>query len=96
MHYQNPGDVFNVSINTKWVAPYRPHEYDAQKGVFVFAEQKLKGYALITIRSSLKIYNSLQLSLGVENAGNYTNSRFGPFIGRAAYLELSTQLNQGE
>ena len=96
VHYQNPGDVINVSINTKWVAPYRPHEYDAQKGVFVFAEQKLKGYALITIRSSLKIYNSLQLSLGVENAGNYTNSRFGPFIGRAAYLELSTQLNQGE
>ena len=94
--YNNPRNFINVSINTKWVAPYRPQEYDAQKGVFIFAEQKLKGYALITVRSTLKIYDYLQLSLGVENAGNYTNSRFGPFIGRAAYLELSTQLEQGK
>ena len=84
------------SINLKWVAPYKPQEFDTQKGIYVLAQEKNKGYTLINFRSTIKIYNSLKVSLVLENVGNYTNENIGPFIGRAAYLELSNTIIKGE
>ena len=82
------------SINLKWVAPYKPQEFDTQKGIYVLAQEKNKGYTLINFRSTIKIYNSLKVSLVLENVGNYTNENIGPFIGRAAYLELSNTISK--
>ena len=42
------------------------------------------------------VNNHFTISLGVENAGDYTNDRFGPFVGRAAYIEFSTKLKKGK
>ena len=87
-------NFFQNSIKLKWVAPYKPQEYDTQKGIYVLAQEKNKGYTLINFRSTIKIYNSLKVSLVLENVGNYTNENIGPFIGRAAYLELSNTISK--
>ena len=80
------------SINAKWVAPYKPQEYDVQKGIYILAEEKMNAYTLINIRTSIKLNDSINISLVLDNVGNYTNTDFGPFIGRAAYLELSSTI----
>ena len=64
--------------------------------VYPVNEEKLKAYALITLRSTININNYFTISLGVKNAGDYTNDRFGPFVGRAAYIEFSTKLKKGK
>ena len=96
VNYKYPNNFLNISINTKWVGSYRPQEYDPQKGEYVFAQEKLKAYALIMLRSTININNHFTISLGVDNAGDYTNNRFGPFVGRAAYIEFSTKLEKGK
>ena len=48
------------------------------------------------LRSTININNHFTISLGVDNAGDYTNNRFGPFVGRAAYIEFSTKLEKGK
>ena len=83
---------FQSSINTKWVAPYKPQEFDVRTATYILSEEKINGYALINIRTTFKIKKSINLSLVLDNVGNYTNDNFGPFIGRAAYLEFSTAL----
>jgi len=96
LKYNSPQNSFNFLINTKWVTPYHPQEYDAEKGLYIFAEKKLNGYTLINIRAAYNINKVTKINFGVQNAGNYMNDKFGPFNGRLAYLEISTQIIKGE
>ena len=94
-NYKHPKKPVNFSINTKWVGSYRPQEYDPIKGLFVFAEKKLAAYSLIRLKSTIKISDYFNLSIGVNNVNNYTNNRFGPFVGRSAYIEISSKIKKG-
>jgi len=94
-NYKYPKKSINFSINTKWVGSYRPQEYDPIKGLYVFAQKKLNAYSLIMLKSTLKINDYFNISMGIDNANNYTNKRFGPFVGRSAYIEISTKLTKG-
>ena len=87
-------NLVKSSINAKWVAPYKPQEYDVQKGIYILSKEKISAYALINIRTSIKLNDSINISLVLDNVGNYTNVDFGPFIGRAAYLELSSTIKR--
>ena len=94
-NYNNPNNGINTSINSKWVAPYEPQEYDPEKGVYVLSDNKIGGYALINWRTTVQINKSLIFSFGINNLANYTNKDFGPFIGRVAYLEFSNKIKRG-
>ena len=85
-------NLIKSSVSGKWVAPYKPQEFDIKTGAYISSNEKINGYAIINIRTTMKIKESINLSLVLDNVGNYTNDNFGPFIGRAAYLELSTAL----
>lgn len=95
LNYNILNNFINNSINVKWVAPYKPQEFDVKTATYILSKDKLNGYALINSRSTIKIKNSINLSLVLNNLGNYTNENYGPFIGRAAYLEISTKLKKG-
>ena len=95
-NYNHPKKFFYLSINTKWIASYRPQEYDPLKGLYIFSEEKLESYTLIMLKTSIKINSIYDISMGVDNANNYTNNRYGTFVGRSAYLEVSTKLKGGE
>ena len=94
-NYNNYNNGINTSINSKWVAPYKPEGYDPEKGVYAFSDKKIGGYALINWRTTVQINKSLIFSFGVNNLVNYTNKDFGPFIGRSAYLEFSNKIKRG-
>jgi Outer membrane receptor for ferrienterochelin and colicins len=87
-------NLLKSSISSKWVAPYKPQEFDIRTATYISSEEKISGYAIINIRTTMKIKESINLSLVLDNVGNYTNDNFGPFVGRAAYLELSTALTK--
>ena len=95
VNYKYPKKSINFSINTKWVGSYRPQEYDPIKGLYVFSEKKLPAYSLIMLKSTIKISDYFNLSIGLNNANNYTNDRFGPFVGRSAYIEISSKIKKG-
>ena len=87
-------NLLKSSVSSKWVAPYKPQEFDIKTATYISSEEKISGYAIINIRTTMKIKESINLSLVLDNVGNYTNDNFGPFVGRAVYLELSTALTK--
>ena len=95
LNYKHSNSGIYTSINSKWVAPYKPQEYDYEKGVYTFADNKINGYALINWRTTLKINKSIKVSFIINNLTDYTNKDIGPFIGRAAYLEFSNKIKRG-
>ena len=94
-NYNNSNYGINTSFNSKWVAPYKPQEFDPEKGVYAFANKKIEGYAIINWRTTVQINKSLILSFGINNLADYTNKDFGPFVGRSAYLEFSNKIKRG-
>ena len=90
--YQAPRHGWGFSTRVKWVGAYTPEEYDPDSGTYIHATETLADYVIIDISTSLKIWNPLIMNFGIKNAGDYTHDRYGPFIGRAVYIELSTTL----
>lgn len=90
--YQAPRQGWGFSARIKWVGAYTPEEYDPASGTYINAPEALADYAMVDISASLKIWNPVFMNFGIKNAGDYTHDRYGPFIGRAVYLELSTTL----
>ena len=73
-----------------------PQEFDPSKGIFVNADKKLNGYAIIDLTGSKVFYDFINVRFGINNLTNYIDNRFGPFVGRSAFLEFSTNINKGE
>tara|TARA_B100000959_G_scaffold22673_1_gene21895 strand:- start:600 stop:1109 length:510 start_codon:yes stop_codon:yes gene_type:complete len=90
--YLSTTGFMKTTISTKWIAPYHPQEFDPSSGVFITAKNKIDGYSVINVTGSKKIYDNYNIRIGINNATNYTNNRFGPFIGRSIFLEFSTKL----
>ena len=40
------------------------------------------------------VTNVYQIVLGSTNVGNHTNKSYGPYIGRARYIEIKTKLER--
>jgi len=91
--YQNPKKMWGISIQTKWVGEYTPEEYDPEMGTYIRTDSPLPQYFILNLNSHIRLLDQLHIALGVKNVGDHTNDRFGPFLGRAVYIELSTQLN---
>jgi len=90
--YLSTTGFMKTTISAKWISPYHPQEFDPSSGVFITAKNKIDGHSVINITGSKKIYDNYNIRIGINNATNYTNNRFGPFIGRSIFLEFSTKL----
>tara|TARA_B100000315_G_scaffold191566_1_gene181808 strand:- start:16035 stop:18158 length:2124 start_codon:yes stop_codon:yes gene_type:complete len=87
--YQSLRKFWGFSLRVKWTGSYTPEEYDLNSGGYIQAEQSLHDYVFIDLNGNLLIWNPITLSFGIKNAGDYTNDRYGPFVGRTFYFELS-------
>ena len=90
--YLSSFNSIKATITAKWVAPHRPQEFDPISGLFITSENKISGHSLINITASKKIFNNYNIRIGLNNSTNYTNMRFGPFVGRNIFLEFSTKI----
>ena len=94
--YQSPKYPFGISTNMKWTGSYTPSSHDIETGTWVTGEKDRSGYIIFDISGNYTFNNFTKIIFGIKNASNYVNTKYGPFIGRSFYIELSTQLNRKE
>jgi len=90
----NLGIVFNyktnsLRLNLKWIGKYYPQDYDPLVGIYIKSKNSLPNQYLININQNFLLFNNIKLILGIKNSLNYTNIRYGPFVGRVFFAEIS-------
>ena len=58
------------------------------QSTFNYSNHNENKFSIYNFQIRKNFLESLSISTGVENIGNYTNTRNGPFIGRSFYLEF--------
>jgi len=92
----NFGMIFNskknsFKLNLKWIAKYLPEDYDLFEGVYIKSKTFLPNQFLLNMNQSFLVNKNIKLIFGIKNSLNYTNDRYGPFLGRTFFIEISNQ-----
>ena len=58
------------------------------QSTFNFLSNKIDSFSIHNLKIRKRVYKNMYFAGGVENMGNITNERLGPFIGRSVFLEL--------
>ena len=58
------------------------------QSTFNFLSNSIDSFSIHNLKIRKRIYKNMYVAGGVENMGNITNDRLGPFIGRSVFLEL--------
>ena len=82
------------ALNLKGVGEYLPQEFDPMSGNYLSASDPIKSYLVSDIQVVYNLTNTYQIVFGSTNIGNHTNKAYGPYIGRAGYLEIKTKLGR--
>jgi len=93
LRHRHSGNRFQYSFKLKWIGSYYPMEYIPDTNEFYTADQKRNSQYFLDYSAKFQFTHSLQLEGGIKNMTNYTNSNYGPFIGRTYYMELVLTLN---
>ena len=59
-------------------------------GEYQSSNISVKSYLIFDAQIIYKITPSYQVVFGVKNISNHTNQSYGPYIGRTAYVEVTT------
>jgi|TARA_Y100000031_G_scaffold145684_1_gene178562 outer membrane receptor for ferrienterochelin and colicin len=76
----------------KWVGPYTPEDYNPDTGEYEKAGNALDAYTILDMNASFQVWKRINLGFGIRNAGDYIHERYGPFIGRSMFIEISTTI----
>lgn len=90
--YKSPKRFWNGSIRMKWVGPYTPEDYNPDTGEYEKAGNALNAYTILDMNASFQVWKRINLGFGIRNAGDYIHERYGPFIGRSMFIEISTTI----
>ena len=82
------------ALNLKGVGEYFPQEFDPISGDYLSASKPIKSYLIGDLQLIYNLTSAYQVVLGSTNIGNHTNKAYGPYIGRAGYLEIKTKLER--
>ena len=83
-----------LSINLKGIGSHTPMEYNSSSGEYNKASDTIKPYIISDVKLNFKINGKNNLAFGMTNLTNHTDAKFGPYIGRAGYIEISTNLEK--
>lgn len=83
---------FSSAIKIKLVGPYHPEEYIPESGEYIRSKSKRPLFGTINATGKIKLTQLFGFSFGVQNLTDYTDERYGPFIGRSIYIELITEI----
>jgi len=82
------------ALNLKGIGEYFPQEFDPISGDYLSASDPIKSYLIGDMQIIYNLTSTYQVILGSTNIGNHTNKSYGPYIGRAGYLEIKTKLGR--
>ncbi|MFQ6616977.1 MAG: TonB-dependent receptor plug domain-containing protein, partial [Fidelibacterota bacterium] len=92
--YTSSRGRFSGSVNTKIVGPYTPEEYVPDLGQYVRSGEQREAFAVINMTGKMKVSGIFSVFMGIRNLTDYTDLRFGPFIGRSFYIEIMSELTK--
>ena len=78
------------AFNFKGTGKYSPQEFVPSSGEYQSSNISVKSYLIFDAQIIYKITPSYQVVFGAKNIGNHTNQSYGPYIGRTAYVEVTT------
>tara|TARA_B100000989_G_scaffold214495_1_gene163096 strand:- start:46 stop:1071 length:1026 start_codon:yes stop_codon:yes gene_type:complete len=82
-------NVIPYSAGTRFSRNFPSHSLKIYfHSTFNYSNHNENKFNLYNFQIRKNFLESLSISTGVENIGNYTNTRNGPFIGRSFYLEF--------
>ena len=91
--YLSSSGIFSFFANIKIITPYTPQIYDSDQGIFIKDKNEIDLYALINLATNIKWGENINYSIGVDNLTDYTNIKYGPYIGRKIYFQISSIIN---
>jgi len=91
LSYQDRKSHLSGSIKIKLVGPYYPEEFNTEEDDFIRATVKRKTFSIIDLDIKYTITRYAKLAVGSQNILDYTDEKYGPFIGRRVYAEISTE-----
>ena len=53
--------------------------------------KSVSSFEILDLRLNKKISKNFSLNMGIKNIGNFTDSEYGPYIGRSTYIEMTKQ-----
>ena len=53
--------------------------------------KSVSSFEILDLRLNKKISKNFSLNIGIKNIGNFTDSEYGPYIGRSTYIEITKQ-----
>ncbi|MFQ6675281.1 MAG: TonB-dependent receptor domain-containing protein [Fidelibacterota bacterium] len=95
LSYTSTRGRVSASVNAKIVGPYTPEEYVPEQGKYVRSDEQREPFSVINVTGKVRVSHLFSVFFGVRNMTDYTDDRFGPFVGRSFYLELMTELTGG-
>lgn len=78
------------ALSFKGTGKYSPQEFVPAIGDYQPSNISVNSYLIFGCQIIYKISPSYQIILGAKNIGNHTNQAYGPYIGRTAYAEVTT------
>ena len=78
------------AFSFKGTGKYSPQEFVPSSGEYQSSNISVKSYLIFDAQIIYKITPSYQVVFGAKNIGNHTNQSYGPYIGRTAYVEVTT------
>ena len=91
LSYQGKKSKLSGSVKVKLVGPYYPEEFNTDVDDFVRATVKRKTFGLVDLDVKYAVTRYAKLAVGSQNILDYTDDKYGPFIGRRIYAEITTE-----
>ena len=91
LSYQDKKSHLSGSVKIKLVGPYYPEEFNTEEDDFIRDTVKRKTFGIIDLDVKYAITRYAKLAVGSQNILDYTDEKYGPFIGRRVYAEISTE-----
>lgn len=85
-----------LSLITKISGSYYPQEFDPGSGDYISTNKAVNTSIVSDFIIQYTLSGENKIKFGLKNLGNYTNSTYGPYIGRVAYLEIQKSINNNK
>ena len=85
-----------LSLITKISGSYYPQEFDPSSGDYISTNKAVNTSIVSDFIIQYTLSGENKIKFGLKNLGNYTNSTYGPYIGRVAYLEIQKSITNNK
>ena len=88
--FRLPSRGMKLLLKANYIGSRNQREYDVERGTFSETISTADPYTIVDADLNKKLTQHFTLAGGITNFTDYTDQRFGPWIGRKYYLSIQT------